>query len=133
VGALVLRQAGAFVVVGALATVVHYVTIVVLVDFLAWTSATVATVVGSVFGITTSYLGNHAFVFRATGNHLRFALRFALLYASIMALHGCLMYVCTEVLDAAYAWGFAAATVVSAVSTFSANRYLVFRPEQARG
>jgi putative flippase GtrA len=116
--------------VGVVATLVHYATLVILVDVLAIASATVATVVGSVVGIATSYVGNHSLVFRANADHLRFAPRFGLLYGLVMGLHGGLMYLCTEVFEAAYAWGFVAATALSSATTFLANRYFVFVPRR---
>lgn len=118
---------GRFVVTGLLATLVHYLCIVLLVDVASAMSPTAATVIGAMAGIATAYLGNYHFVFRVTDRrHGQYATRFAAVYASVMAIHAGVMFLFTERLGIAYEYGFVVATVLSATTTFLANRYLVF-------
>ena len=114
--------------VGVVATLVHYLAILALVDVLGWLRPTPATVIGSALGIATSYLGNHRAVFNVRGAHHRYGPRFVFVYLTVMGIHASLMFVSTEVWALAYEWGFVGATVLSAATTFVANRYLVFRP-----
>lgn len=127
------KQSGLFLVVGIAATLVHYLIILLLVDLLGWLRPTPATVVGSVFGIATSYLGNHRLVFEAAGRHQHYAPRFVLTYLVVMGIHAGLMFLFDEVWQLPYEWGFIVATGLSAVTTFLANRYLVFRAAGALG
>ena len=124
---LLLGQVSRFAVVGVAATAVHYLVIVLLVDGLAWTGPTPATVVGSVFGIATAYLGNALFVFAAIERrHAVHAPRFVVVYLTVMAIHAGMMYLFADLLGLPYTLGFVVATGFSALTTFLANRYLVF-------
>ena len=117
-----------FIVVGLAATLVHFLMILALVDVLGWMGPTAATGIGSVIGISVSYLGNHRFVFNAQGQHAHYALRFVFTYLVVTGIHTSLMYLFTEFWGLRYEWGFVTATVISAATTFLANRYLVFKP-----
>lgn len=123
----VLGQGGRFALVGVLATAVHYATIVLLVDGLHSMGPTPATVIGSMLGIATAYLGNYLYVFRVRdGRHATYASRFAMVYLAVMALHAGLMHLMADRLGLAYTIGFVAATICSAITTFLGNRCLVF-------
>ncbi len=122
-----MRQSSAFLVVGAIATLVHYLIIVVLVDLLSIMRPTPATAVGSVVGIAVAYVGNQRLVFQADGAHRIYVPKFVATYLSVMAIHAGLMYLFTEQWGLAYEWGFITATIVSATTTFFANRLVVFK------
>ena len=97
-----LRQGGTFAVVGVVATLVHYLAILALVDVLGWLRPTPATVIGSALGIATSYLGNHRAVFNVRGAHHRYGPRFVFVYLTVMGIHASLMFVSTEVIPLAH-------------------------------
>ncbi|MES9967875.1 MAG: GtrA family protein [Sedimenticola sp.] len=116
-----------FALVGILATLVHYLVIVMLVDLLGWMGPTPATVVGSIFGIATAYAGNYLYVFGLSDRkHDHYAPRFVFTYLSVMAIHAGMMYLFADILGLRYEYGFVVATLFSATTTFIANHF-VFR------
>ncbi|WP_172838811.1 GtrA family protein [Solemya velesiana gill symbiont] len=117
--------------VGIAATLVHYLVIVLLLDLLEWATPTPATVVGSVFGIATAYMGNYLYVFGLSDrNHDHYAPRFIATYLTVMAIHAGMMYLFVDILNLRYEYGFVVATIFSATTTFIANHLVVFRPPQ---
>ena len=123
-----ISQGGRFALIGVIATLVHFVVIVLLVEILGLLTPTPSTVIGSIFGITVAYLGNYWFVFRLDDQrHDLYAPRFVVTYLGVMAIHAGMMYLFVDVLYLKYAYGFIVATVFSATTTFLANRLVVFR------
>jgi len=121
------NQVSRFAAVGVVATLVHYLVIVLLVDLLHWVGPTPATVAGSVFGIATAYFGNAHFVFEIEERrHAVYVPRFVVIYLSVMAIHAGMMYLFADRMGLQYTVGFVVATAFSAITTFLANRYLVF-------
>jgi putative flippase GtrA len=121
-------QSSRFIIVGITATLVHYLIIVLLVDMFDLMSPTPATVVGSIFGILTAYIGNYTFVFSISDSrHGHYAPRFVTTYLAVMSIHAGMMFLFVDILSLRYEYGFVVATFLSATTTFLANRFLVFR------
>ena len=116
-----------FVLVGIIATLVHYLVILCLVDLLSLLEPTPATVVGSVFGIATAYIGNYHYVFGVDDKrHHHYLPRFVITYLIVMIIHASVMYLFAEILLLPYELGFITATALSAMTTFMANNLIVF-------
>lgn len=124
----ILHQAKRFGLVGLGATGVHFLVLSAAVHVFQVASLTVATVIGTCFGIVVSYLGHHRFTFAAVGGHVpRFSM-FLIVYGVVMTLHAGLMYVMGDTLGWTYAVPFIVATAISAAVTFVLTRQVVFRP-----
>jgi putative flippase GtrA len=122
-----LGKGARFVLVGLVATLVHYLVILCLVDLLNLLDPTPATVVGSVFGIATAYVGNYHYVFGVDDNrHDHYVPRFVITYLIVMTIHASVMYLFVELLLLPYELGFITATALSAITTFAANNLVVF-------
>lgn len=122
-----LGQISRFGIIGLLATAVHFSLLVLLVEA-DMTNPTRATLVGSIAGIITSYIGNYWFVFKVENiTHGSAFSRFILAYLIVFTIHGGLMFGLEQHFSIPYVWVFIAATGISAIATFLANRYWVFR------
>ena len=122
-----LGKGARFVLVGLVATLVHYLVILCLVDLLSLLEPTPATVVGSVFGIATAYVGNYHYVFGVDDKrHHHYVPRFVITYLIVMSIHASVMYLFVEILLLPYELGFITATALSAMTTFVANNLIVF-------
>jgi putative flippase GtrA len=117
-----------FALVGGTATGVHVGTTIMLVDGLGMGSAALATVLGTLAGIATSYLGNWAWAFEAKGAHGHYLPRFLASYALVMGLNGAIMYVAADRLGVPYLLPLFATLVISPVLTFLLNQHFVFAP-----
>lgn len=115
-----------FILIGLLATGVHYGLLRLLVDLVHVPSAGVANGLAAVGGIATSYLGNRLFVFRHDGAHGAALVRFLAVYGLVIGLHTAFLAVWTDWLGWPLTAGFVLATGGSAVTTFLANKYFVF-------
>lgn len=115
-----------FILIGLLATGVHYGLLRLLVDVAHAPSAGLANGMAAVGGIATSYLGNRLFVFRHDGPHGVVLIRFLAVYALVIGLHTGFMALWSDLLGWPLTIGFVLATGGSAVTTFLANKYFVF-------
>lgn len=123
-----IAQTQRFIIIGVLATLSHYLVILLLVDIFKWLNPTAATLVGSMVGILTAYIGNYHFVFRVSDDrHAHYAPKFIATYAIVMAIHTGVMYLFVDLWQLRYEYGFVVATLFSATTTFLANRFIVFR------
>ncbi len=116
-----------FVLNGLLATAVHYLTLVLLVEgaelSIVWVANTMATAVG----VGVSYLGNRSYVFRSAAPHMSALPRFLASYGIVFALHGAGMAAWADWAGLNYSIGFVILTGLSAVATYLLNRSFVFR------
>lgn len=116
-----------YIVNGLLATAIQYAVLRCGLEILHMPSAGVANGVASVFGITASFLGNRYFVFRAADGHLgRQGATFLASYAVIAILNTGVLYLWTDVNHLNYTAGFLLATGLQVVSSYAANRMMVF-------
>lgn len=124
-----------FIIVGGTATGVHAGTVILLVDGLRLTTPTLATIIGTVFGVAASYLGNWAWTFDAAGDHrhAHYLPRFVLAYSLTMGMNGGIMYVLQDLLGVYYLIPLALALSISPFINFFLNQRLVFRPPPQSG
>ncbi len=82
---------------GIIATFVHYGALTFNLNVLNFPSAAVANMVAAVFGISTSFLGSHYYVFPHTGEAIiTQAIKFSGLYGAIAVLHGLVLLIWTD-------------------------------------
>jgi putative flippase GtrA len=115
-----------FAAVGALATLVHFVTLALLVEIVRVPWPTVASAIGAVLGIATSYLGNYAWTFARREPHRAFVGQFIVTYLLTMTLHTLLMYAQTNFLKLDYTIAFVVATAASTAMNFLLSKFAVF-------
>jgi putative flippase GtrA len=112
--------------VGCAATLIHFVVLSVLVEACHFPWPTVASAIGSGFGITTAYLGNYHWTFCRTEPHRQFLSRFVGSYIVTMAFHTVLMYVQIDGLGMSWVIAFVIATSISTIMNFTLNKFVVF-------
>jgi len=116
-----------FAVVGAAATALQYLVLIVLFQlFLA--SPVSASAIGFVFGAVCSYLLNRQCTFRSQGAHRRLIMRFALMAAAGLCMNNAVMYLGVRVLGFYYLIAQCIATCVTLGMNFVVARIWVFRP-----
>ena len=121
-----------FIVNGVFATAVHYSVLVAAMEVLAASSAGLANFSASVFGITSSFLGNRYYVFRSTGESiLAQGLKFSGLYGLIALLNGAVLYLVTDRLGYHYNLGFLVALCLQVWLGYTGGKHLVFRKQSA--
>lgn len=103
----------------------HAGTTVVLVSALS-ADPTLAMVLGTVVGVTTSYLGNTFWTFSATGRHREQIPRFLLVYGAIMGFNTLTMFVLERLLGLHYLIPLALALTLAPALTFLLNERFVF-------
>lgn len=121
-------QVARYVVNGIVATAVHYTVLQFNLGVLHVPSAGLANLIAAGFGIATSFLGSRYFVFRAhAGSLLHQFAKFGVLYACIALLHGCVLWLWTDLNHLDFRIGFLLATGLQVVLSFWGNKVLVFR------
>ena len=116
-----------FVVVGLVATGVHFGMFLIGYHWIGLPSAALANIIAVVFGIATSFTGNRLFVFRhARGHPLGDAGRFLGLYGTVAFGHAAFLGGWTDLAGLDPHWGFLIATGIQVACTFLGNKYLVF-------
>lgn len=122
----VVRQIGRFAIVGAVATAVHYLIMVALVE-IGHLAPVLATTIGYGFGIVVSYILNRRFTFEARGTPVaRSFAKFVVLYGVGAFLNGAIV-VTLIALGAHYLLAQVAATGLVLIWNFLGARYVVFR------
>ena len=120
-----MRQLFRYAVVGAVATVAHYLIMVVCVEVAHW-QAWLASGYGATIGAQIAYLGNRWFTFSSRASMGATWLRFQLL-ALAGACAGMVIVALGVHLGAYYLWAQMAATLTVMLLTFVANRAWTFR------
>lgn len=120
------RQFATFFVAGLVATAVHMLVLVLLVEA-AGTSALAGTCAGALAGALTSYALNRRYTFRSARPHAEALPRFLVVAAGAFVLNGVLMAAILAAADVHYLVAQVATTAVVLVYTFSANRAWSFR------
>jgi putative flippase GtrA len=119
-------RAPKFVVVGILATATHFLVLSCLVTIAKFPWPTVASAIGAVAGIVTSYCGNYAWTFARHEPHRNFVARFVAAYVFTMSVNTLMMYLQIDYLQLHYAAAFVVATSVSTAMNFLLSKFAVF-------
>ncbi|MBC7719287.1 MAG: GtrA family protein [Chitinophagaceae bacterium] len=115
-----------YLVAGGLATAVHYLVLLVLVEGFGWAAASAA-VVGALLGAAASYVMNRWLTFSGTlVRHTLAVPRFLLVAGVGAALNGALVWAGVHVLAWHYMAAQAAATLVVLGLTYRLNRFWTF-------
>ena len=113
---------------GLVATAVHFAVFTFNFHVLHFSSAGLANLTASFFGISASFIGSRYFVFPRTGEPmLAEVLRFSGLYGAIALLHGGVLLVWTDYFALDYRLGFLLATVLQVSLSYLGNKFLVFK------
>jgi putative flippase GtrA len=113
---------------GLVATAVHFAVLAFNLHVLHFSSAGLANLTASVFGISASFVGSRYFVFPRTGEPIvAEALRFSGLYGAIALLHGAVLLVWSDYFGLDYRAGFLLATVLQVSLSYLGNKFLVFK------
>src|SRR4051812_35175775 len=119
-------QASKFAVVGVGATLTHFTTLSLLIEVARLPWPTVASAIGSIFGIVTSYLGNYAWTFARNEPHRQFVARFFGTYIFSMATNTVIFYIQVHFLGFYYTVAFLVATAASTLINFGLCKIVVF-------
>lgn len=113
---------------GGVATIVHFFVLMASIELLHFQSVGLANIMASIFGISTSFLGNRWFVFPKTGSSFMAEFtKFAGLYALIATLHGFILFFWSDVYGFDYRAGFIWATILQVFLSYFFNKLLVFK------
>lgn len=113
---------------GFVATAVHFAVLAFNLHVLHFSSAGLANLTASLFGISASFVGSRYFVFPRTGEPIvAEALRFIGLYGAIALLHGAVLLVWSDYFGLDYRAGFLLATVLQVSLSYLGNKFLVFK------
>jgi len=121
-------QFARYVIIGLVATGVHYAVLTFNLTVLQIRHAAVANFFAAVAGIGVSFVGNRYVVFRALDKPWwrQFA-RFWVLYACIALLHSSVLWIWTDLQGLDYRFGFVIATCLQIGLSFIGNKRLVFQ------
>jgi putative flippase GtrA len=112
---------------GFLATLIHYAVLTINLNIFLMSSAGMANLIASIFGITFSFIGNRYFVFNETdGSLLKQVIRFSSLYGTIAILHGLVLFLWTDWFRFDYRIGFLIATALQVSLSYVGNKKMVF-------
>lgn len=118
---------------GLIATAVHYLTLVLNIEYFGFGSKGLANGTAALVGITVSFLGNKYFVFSESEGDLGpQVLKFAALYAVAAAIHGAGLWLWSDLASLNYSIGFVILTGFQVLISYFGNKYFVFdRPSAA--
>ena len=111
--------------VGGLATLVHYVVLVALVE-LGGVNAGLSATIGASCGALAAYAGNKRFTFDSNAPHHQALPRFLLVAAAGAIANGCFVWAGTELLHMHYLLAQVIATAVILAAGFALNRSWTF-------
>jgi putative flippase GtrA len=112
---------------GFLATLIHYAVLTINLNVLLMSSAGMANLIASVFGITVSFIGNRYFVFnKCNETLLRQFIKFSSLYSAIAIVHGLILFLWSDWLGFDYRIGFLIATALQVSLSYVGNKKMVF-------
>lgn len=114
-----------FAIVGGVATVVYTLSMATLVELISVLPVTAA-VISYCLSITTSYLANHRWTFRASGNHVTYLPRYLLVSGLALCINVAITYTIVNVLEIWYGFSVALVVVVVPLFTFSLNHGWTF-------
>lgn len=112
--------------VGAVATLVHYMVLIALVQLFS-TNAVVASSAGALAGACVAYTLNYRYTFRSDKRHVEALSKFMLVAAVGFLVNGVCMVALTEILGFHYLFSQIVTTAIVLVWTFSGNQFWTFR------
>lgn len=115
---------------GALATVAHFLTLILLVEF-GRISPVAGTIAGSAAGALVNYLISRKYIFSSSKPHLETGPKFLAVAVGTGALNAGLVFVGTDVVELHYLLVQCVATLVVFLVNFLLNSIWTFREERA--
>lgn len=114
--------------VGAIGTLAHYLTMIVLVHFFS-TQPVIGSSAGALVGAGINYILNYTFTFQSNSDHRETLWKFMLIAAAGFTLNGLFMGVFTEMFDIYYILAQLFTTALVLVWNFLANHLWTFREQ----
>jgi len=112
---------------GLVATGIHYAVFYSCVEVFNFQLIGLASFLASIFGITSSFIGNRYFVFNSKCRSISDQfLRFVILYSLASFAQGALLYIWSDVLKKNYNYGFILAVTAQLVLTYIINKHFIF-------
>ena len=112
---------------GAVATGLHFLTLWMCIDFFHFASAGIANFIAALVASTAAFFGNRYFVFtQSMRSPIQQAKGFVILYLAAALFHGLFLHVWSDRLQMHYATGFVLATALQVVGIYVFNRKVVF-------
>lgn len=122
-----------YLLVGGVATGVHFIVLAFGLEVLRVPSAGLANAMAAVVGISVSFLGNRYFVFRAGASGFLGQMgKFGALYFVIAVMHGLILYLWSDLMGLDYRVGFLIATAAQLAMSFVGNKLFVFNQIEVR-
>lgn len=125
---MLVRQFSIFTLVGAVGTITHYLTLVILVEVF-FINAVVASAFGATVGAFTNYFLNYIYTFRSTIPHIKSLPKFMSIATAGFALNALIMFWGTEVVQIYYLFSQIIATGIVLIWNFIGNKYWTFSGE----
>lgn len=111
---------------GVLATLIHFLILILLIEVADLPSYGVANGIGAVFGIMASYVGNKLFVFQSKGDNKKSAQRFLILYAALFLWNITFLLIWSDYMELPYQIGFVIAVGIATIVSYLTNKIWVF-------
>jgi len=122
------REPVRFFINGLIATAVHFGLLWLLFAKTQLLAAGIANMIAAGIAISTSFLGNRYFAYRAhAAPVVSQAGRFLVFYAALAVMHGLVLFTWTDVGGLDYRIGFLLATVVQTISSYLGGKHWVFK------
>jgi len=115
-----------FILNGLAATATHYVSLMLLAEWLGLRPVGLMNLIAAALGVAVSYLGNHHFVFRSKRRQRDTLGRFLGVYGLSTLLHGLLMGAWADLAGLPTTPGFVLVTGITAAVNFVVGRFWVF-------
>jgi putative flippase GtrA len=119
-------QAPKFVLIGVAATFVHFTILTLLIEGCRLPWPTIATAIGCIFGIITSYVGNYFWTFARDEPHREFIPRFVCVYLFSLAINTVVFSLQVNLFGFHYMVAFLVATGTSTAINFAFCKAIVF-------
>ena len=123
---ILISQFLSFLGVGAVATAIHYLILIVLTEFAA-TNAVLASGVGYVLSSAVNYFLNYRITFRSSERHFEASIKFGLVAGSGLVFNLLIMFVLNQSIGIHYVLAQIVATSVVLIWNFFVNRYWTYR------
>ncbi len=120
-----------YIINGGIATIIHYIALLIMIDIIKISSAGKASFLASVIASTCSFIGNKYFVFHANFNNQSSQIpqifRFVLLYCILALFHGGFLFIWTDKLFYNFTNGFIIVLLLQAVVGYLVGNHYVFK------
>jgi putative flippase GtrA len=113
---------------GLIATGVHYLVLYSCIEIYKFDLIGLANFCASLVGISISFFGNRYLVFKNNNQKISTQfIKFISIFSVVAFLHGCFLYVWSDIFENNYNYGFAIAVAIQFILGYFASKYIIFR------